>query len=254
MEEPKPEINPGPEEDYLHEVVERLRELLGGGLVGVYAGGSYALGDYRRETSDLDLAAVVEEPPGAQTRALIVERVRHEALPCPARGLELVVYRLRTVRSASAEPDFELNLNSGSRMPLRVDEIPGSIAGHWFPIDRSILAQAGVALLGPPAADVFASIEPDELLPQLLDSVRWHRRRGDDAGDAVLNACRALRFSLEGRWSSKTEAGEWAAGQGEAPVDLVRAAIAARQGEGEVDRGSAERLLDEVEGRLRVRR
>ena len=129
MQGPKPDLDLGPEADYLNEAAERLRELLGGGLVGVYAGGSYALGDYRRQTSDLDVAAVVEEPPGAQTKKLIVERLRHEALPCPARGLELVVYQQRTVGSASAETDFELNLNSGREMALRVDEIPGSAAG-----------------------------------------------------------------------------------------------------------------------------
>jgi Domain of unknown function (DUF4111)/Nucleotidyltransferase domain len=250
----KPDPDRGPEAEYLGEVAERLRELLGGGLVGVYAGGSFALGDYRRETSDLDVAAVVEEPPGAQTRKLIVERLRHEALPCPARGLELVVYRQRTARSASAELDFELNLNSGRGMALRVDEIPGSAAGHWFPIDRSILSQAGVAILGPPAGEVFAAVDLNALLPQLLESVRWHRRSGEDAGDAVLNACRALRFAEEGRWSSKTAAGQWAVERGETPSDLVEAAIAARRGEGEVARRGAEKLLAEVEGRLRLRR
>jgi len=198
MQGPKPDLDLGPEAGYLGEVAERLHDLLGGGLVGVYAGGSYALGDYRRETSDLDVAAVVEEPPGAQTRKLIVERLRHEALPCPARGLELVVYQQRTVRSASAGSDFELNLNSGRAMALRVDEIPGSAAGHWFPIDRSILSQAGVAILGPPASEVFAAVDQSELLSQLLESVRWHRRRGEDPADAVLNACRALRFAEDG--------------------------------------------------------
>jgi Domain of unknown function (DUF4111)/Nucleotidyltransferase domain len=253
MQGPKPDPDLGPEADYLNEAAERLRDLLGGGLVGVYAGGSYALGDYRRETSDLDVAAVVEEPPGAQTKKLIVERLRHEALPCPARGLELVVYQQRTVGSASAGPDFELNLNSGREMALRVDEIPGSAAGHWFPIDRSILSQTGVAILGPPAGEVFAAVDPSELLPQLLESVRWHRRRGDPA-DAVLNACRALRFAEEGRWSSKTVAGQWAVERGEAPPELVEAAVAARRGDGEVDRRSAEQLLGDVEGRLRLRR
>ena len=72
----------------------------------------------------------------------IVERVRHEALPCPARGLELVVYPLATARSGSAAPGFELNLNTGAAMAFRVDEQPGEIEGFWFAIDRSILRAA----------------------------------------------------------------------------------------------------------------
>src|SRR5881227_2582326 len=44
---------------YLSAVAERLEDLLGGDLVGVYVGGSYALGNYLPGRSDLDVAAVV---------------------------------------------------------------------------------------------------------------------------------------------------------------------------------------------------
>jgi hypothetical protein len=49
---------------------------------------------------------------------------RHESLPCPARGLELVVYRREAVQSTSAEPNFELNLNTGRSMTFRLDLEP----------------------------------------------------------------------------------------------------------------------------------
>jgi hypothetical protein len=209
MQEPKPTPELRPENEYIGELAERLRTLLGARLVGVYAGGSYALGDYRRPTSDLDLAAVVDPALDAETKRRIVDRVRHEALPCPARGLELVVYRLETARSSGSEADFELNLNSGRRMPLRVDESPATVAGHWFPIDRSILAQAGVTILGPPAGEVFAAVDRRGLLPVLVDSIRWHRRSGEDDAGALLAACRSLRFAEQGRWSSKPAALAW---------------------------------------------
>ncbi|MGH2981839.1 MAG: nucleotidyltransferase domain-containing protein [Solirubrobacterales bacterium] len=108
---PRPEA----ERAYLSLSARSLRDLLGERLTGVYAGGSRALGDYRPGRNDLDLAAVVEGAIGAELKQAVVARLRHESLPCPARGLELVVYRLETARSATATSDFELNLNSGAQ-------------------------------------------------------------------------------------------------------------------------------------------
>ena len=81
-------------------------------------------------------------PLAPATKQAIVERLRHEALPCPARGLELVVYPLATARAGGGEPGFELNLNTGADMGFRVDEAPGEIEGFWFAIDRAILRDA----------------------------------------------------------------------------------------------------------------
>ena len=57
-----------------------LQDLFGAELVGVYVGGSYALGDYRRGRSDLDLAAVVRSRLSARLRKPAVERLLPEAL------------------------------------------------------------------------------------------------------------------------------------------------------------------------------
>src|SRR6476659_3794860 len=83
---------------YLDEVVARVRRAAGEELVGVYAGGSYAFGAYAPGRSDLDVAVVVRDAASRALRDDLVARLRHEALPCPARGLELVVYREAVVR------------------------------------------------------------------------------------------------------------------------------------------------------------
>jgi hypothetical protein len=156
---PKPLPTNQPESSYLSSVASCLQDLFGSELlVGVYVGGSYALGDYRRGQSDLDLAAVVRSRMPARVRKLAVERLLPEAARCPTRGLELVIYRLATARSGSVEADFELNLNAGPAMPVRVEHggaAPGQ--GHWFPIDRSMLGQAGIPLLGPPVGEAFSA-------------------------------------------------------------------------------------------------
>ena len=229
-------------EDYLAELTRRLIGVLADELLGVYACGSYGLGAYEAGRSDIDVTAVAVGALSPAAKQAIVAGLRHEALPCPARGLELVVYPLATAQGGGGEPGFELNLNTGARMVFRVDEQPGEIAGFWFAIDRSILRSHSRALAGPPAPELFAAIPRATLLPLLRESVLWHRDSEVALGtDVVLNSCRGLRWAADGTWSHKREAGAWAAGE-----PIVAAALA-----GEVlDRGAVVRFLDATAARL----
>jgi hypothetical protein len=156
----------------------------------------------------------------------IVAAVRHESLSCPARGLELVLYTADAVGRANTDAGFALNLNTGAQMPFRADFEPDPDEAHWFPIDRSILAQHGVALFGPPAREVFAAIPRELLLPLLSESLQRQSGSGR-ADDVVLNACRTWMYIEEGVWSSKPAAGAWAAGR----APLAAQALEARRGE-----------------------
>lgn len=218
-----------PERVYLDELAARLRKLLGRELVGIYAGGSYALGGYERGRSDLDVAAVVRRPLAEGAAAAVVASLRHEALACPARKLELVLYGAAAAQSDSVDADFELNLNTGANEPLRAETVPRPGEAHWFAIDRSILAGRGVTVLGPPARTVFASPPRGELLPLLAQILRWYLREAPESEDGVLNAGRSLRFARDGVWTSKPEMRSWAAEALEdsgTKRDVLRRAIA----------------------------
>jgi hypothetical protein len=196
--------------------------------VGVYAGGGVALGRFEPGRSDVDVAVVVRSSVSRALKEAIVGAVRHEALPCSARGLELVVYREAVTRTPTPGAAFELNLNSGPGMPFRVDLVVDPAEEHWFPIDRSVLSQHGVALVGPPAAAVFAPIPADDLMRPLAETLRWFARAAPGA-DAVLNACRAARFAVAEDWTSKAAAAAWGASALVA-ADVVEAALEARRG------------------------
>jgi hypothetical protein len=232
-------------DEYLQELVARLRAIVDGELVGVYAGGSYALGDFESDRSDLDVAAVCQETIARSRKTGIVSALRHESLPCPARGLELVVYREAAVRVARTDPAFELNLNTGSRMPFRVDFEPAE-ERHWFALDRAILCAHGMALFGPRASDVFAQISRAALIGLLIEAVRWHWANAPTSSDAVLNACRALRFAADGAWSSKRHAGDWAIKRGYSRKMIAEALRARKSGE-LLDRGSVQSFLRKAE-------
>jgi hypothetical protein len=198
------------EADYFEELTTRLRGVLGEELIGVYVGGSYALDDYDPARSDLDVSAVtrVRTPRGQALE--IVAALRHEALRSPARGLEFVLYPLETAQAGGEEPGFDLNLNSGRDLEFRCDLEPVQGEGHWFAVDRSILASYGLALAGPAAPTVFRSATRAKLLPLLAETLRWFLREGSPSEDAILNACRSLHYAREGAWTSKHAAGRWA--------------------------------------------
>ena len=236
---------------YLEQAVERLGSVLGDRLVGVYAGGSFALGGYAPPRSDLDVSAIVRGPLSIEQATAIADVLRHESLPCPARGLELVVYREAAVREPTTGAAYELDLNSGRALPFRFSTDPSEPPRHWYVIDRAILREHGEALYGPPARDVFGAFEQETLLTMLSESVGWHAvSRATRLDDAVLNGCRALRYADEGVWSSKPAAAEWALGGQVPDPDLVAQAVAARHADGQLSRERVDAFMAHVLGVL----
>ena len=228
---------------YLEEVRRRVGEIVD--AIGVYVGGSVALEGYQSGHSDLDVAVVTPDPLAWPVKDAFVSRLRHEALACPARGLELVVYSAEDAASTSVAPSFQLNLNTGAGMRSRVDFDPQPADGHWFAIDRAILREHGVVLEGAPPRDVFGEIPRRFLLSVVAESLRWFVDNEASTTDTVLNACRALRFASTGEWSSKPSAGRWALDQ-VTDRDVVQAALAAWTGDPPPGEEEARRLVASV--------
>jgi hypothetical protein len=247
---------------YLDALVARARDTLGTDLVGAYGAGSVALDAYQPGRSDLDVALVCEEAMSRAQKEHLVGRLRHEALPCPARGLELVVYRRTVARSGTPEPGFEVELNTGARMAFRATyaaaDRPAADGRFWYALDRSILHHGGLVLLGPPAPEMFAEPAPADLRSLLIEALRWWLARptppGDEpaagAEDAVLGACRSLTRVRDGVWLSKDAAGRRLLRAGVA-VDLIERCLQARRGgvppSGTQARAFQQWVLDQIE-------
>ena len=229
-------------EPYLEAVVEAAREVLGTEFVGAYAAGSLALDAFHPGRSDIDIALLCRNPLREAVKRELIARLRHSALPCPARGLELVVYTVATAHSGTGKPGFELELNDGPdmdfRQTFRPADRPAADGTFWYGLDRSILHQSGRVLAGPPASEAFAELPPDELRSLLIDSLHWwmalsgqsDARSAAGADDAVLGACRALVRYRYGRWLSKADAGLRLLGAGNQPTEAIEQSIAARWG------------------------
>jgi Domain of unknown function (DUF4111) len=216
---------PAAETAYLTEVVARLRAVLGEALIAVYPTGSLALDGYLPGRSDIDLMAVTRPTPAEPVLRTLAARLSHDELPCPATGLEFVLYPSSTVAAGTVRAGYALDLNTGRELPPKVSLDPDSGPRFWYAIDRSVTYQADVALFGPPPRDgIMRPVPFDRLLPVVAESMRGHRTELLD--NAVLNGCRALRYRVERRWYAKPVAARWALGAAPEYTTLIHAALA----------------------------
>jgi hypothetical protein len=179
-------------------------------LVGIYLLGSAALGDFVRGRSDLDVAVVRNHPLDTGTKRRLASTVSHRLLPCPARRLELVVYRAARLRAPVVDPAFELNLNTGAGERDHVSMDPGDEEPHWFILDIGMAREHARPLMGPPPGEVFGAVPRERILAAMITSIHWHASHDLEGVETVFSACRAWRFAEEGLWSSKGAAAQWA--------------------------------------------
>jgi hypothetical protein len=223
-------IGDAPADRFLHELARRAREILGRGLIGTWVINSGARDDYLPGRSDLDVAIGVTTSLDEETKLRLVGALRHPALLCPAPRLELVVYRRAVLADPGPRPAFELNLNTGPEIADHVTGDPAHEPPHWFVLDLAAAREGSRAVTGPPLGDLLGPIEDPVVIAALRDAADWHDLHDATAPNRVLNACRAWRWLETRRWSSKTDAAEWAIASG-GDEALIRLALARRRGE-----------------------
>jgi streptomycin 3"-adenylyltransferase len=173
---------------------------------GVYLHGSAVLGGFRTRTSDVDMIVVAAHSLAEPDQQALGERLA--AVPgCPGSGIELSVITGATA-AALGDCPFEVHVNTtGDEHRI----VPG--AGH--PGDPDLVLHAavchahGVAVTGPPPADVFGPVDRDRVLAAMAAELAWATSLQDVMVYGVLNACRAARFAAEGVLCSKLDGGEW---------------------------------------------
>ena len=243
-------VTPEDVADFGDRVAGALRSSLGQEFVGAYFVGSIALGGYVSGQSDIDIAAVCEQTIPHDTRQAIATELLQVTTHCPARGLEFSLYRLDVVSSPPEGADFEVNVNGGPRMDVRVRLSPDEQPGFWYVLDRAIAHRHGVTIAGPPAADVFADAPRERLLDAMRESMRWHRTHERATLYSVLNGCRAWRFAAEDTLGSKLAGAAWARSRWH-DRSLIDAAVDLRHGRAaRLDEDAVDEFLVHVEHAL----
>ncbi|MET9029183.1 aminoglycoside adenylyltransferase domain-containing protein [Nocardia sp. NPDC004168] len=221
-----PHLLPAELRPYLDALVRRARTVCGRHLTSVFAVGSVALADYRHGRSDVDVVIVVAPSLPAQALRELAESLAHSSLPCPAAGLELVVYNSDFIAAPSSAAGYLMDLNTGPLLPNRVSFDPADSSAFWYVIDRSIAHETGRLLFGTPVRQVVAAPSRRDVHAALLASVREHAGGEGHLGDnRVLNGCRAVAFCRTGRWLAKREAAQMIAKSEEHFAPLIDTAL-----------------------------
>jgi hypothetical protein len=217
---PRPEPACADVRAYLRELTARLVAILDDRLVGAWVVGSGALGDFDVRRSDIDVQAVCATRPRRSELERLAALLSHDALPCPARGLEFVLYAQADL-SDPRGPAFVLNLNTGARMCRHVGLDPEAEPRFWFTLDVAIAREHARALVGAPPAGVLPALPRALVAGALRDAVAWYGSR--DAAAAILALSRAWAWAADGRWLSKAAAATWAAARLDDPGPVRRA-------------------------------
>jgi len=199
-----------------------VREALRKNLLGFYLRGSLALGDFNPETSDVDVLVVTKRPVSkAQFAAL---NTLHKRVPAGENQYG-VHYEVSYVDRASIkrfEPGERRHPTVGSDWAFGRHEHRDN-----FVIERWMVRERGVALIGPGPKTLIDRISPDELRDAARNELQsrvddWAREWSDGENPApwlgkryyqafeIETVCRALYTVETGELPTKPQAVAWA--------------------------------------------
>jgi streptomycin 3"-adenylyltransferase len=191
---------------------------------GVYVHGSAVLGDWRESVSDIDLLVVVSDPSPSTIEYLAATLGAWR--DCPGVGLEASVVEDHAAQSASWPWPFLVHVTTAARDRKTVwgGDRRGDpdLVLHYL-----VTRHAGWTGYGVPARAAIGRVADTAVFAQLARELRWAVAHASETY-AVLNACRALRYSNDHVVSSKTAAGRWAVAHDIEP-ELVRRALDQRR-------------------------
>jgi predicted nucleotidyltransferase len=205
-----PQVN-----ELLDALTAGLREILGDQLVSVYLFGSATTGDFDRE-SDVDVVVVTADKIPDETFASL--QALHAQIAtidswC-ATQLEVSYIPRRAIRRHNPADALHPRLDRGKEEKLHVMRHDAD----WV-VQRHLIRERGLTLLGPTAAMLIDPVSPDDLRRAMLELMpEWLAPMLENPPDVrtrgyqsfiVLSICRILYTLEHGEVLSKREAASW---------------------------------------------
>ena len=199
-------------EELLARLAADIAEVLGGELLSLASHGSWALGDFNPDRSDLDVLAVMAIDPTAATQAALHEMHARLATDFPEwDGRVEVEYASVEAITAVVQGTDESHpmISVGGGEPFHEVE-----ASRRYVLNWAAALQADRPIAGAAPSTVLPAIERrlvhQVVLEHVRASARWmsdvqHLRAGDQAY-TVLTLCRAAEALATGRQLSKLAA------------------------------------------------
>lgn len=200
----------------LDNIINGYKHILGDNLVGIYLHGSFVLGSYNPNISDLDYVIVVNQALAIETKKAIMDFTISHLLPtAPKKGIEFHVLLLNETRkdAESFHFDFQfsnMHLNRYLEDPsLYFEEMTGE--DKDLAVHLTLINERGLVLYGKPIDEVFSPISPLtywEGIVYDLDSAE--KDILIEPVSVILNLCRTLVYMESKTIVSKKEGGIWA--------------------------------------------
>ncbi|WXH31864.1 Streptomycin 3''-adenylyltransferase [Myxococcus stipitatus] len=219
-----------------------LPQLVGDDLVGLYLYGS-ALNGGLRPRSDVDLLLAVSRPLVGARREALVERLLGISVDprrgVPGRPLELTVVVMDDVKPWRHPAKRDLQFGEWLHDDFVAKRIEPPVVDPDLTLLLTMVRQHGVALLGPPATEVFDPIPAAEVGRALAETVaQWTGEdtwKGEEK-NILLALARIWMTRTQGGFFPKDLAAAWALER--LPPEhrpMLEAARAAYLGERDVD-------------------
>jgi streptomycin 3"-adenylyltransferase len=229
-----PEITRG----QVSRVVSALRSRLEKDLAGIYLHGSLAMGCFNPSVSDVDLLVVIQTGLSVEAQKSIMEELlKHSKAIAP---IEVSILRTGDMKPWRSPTPYLLHFSESQREQIQ-QEIADGVWRCWNDapkLDKYLAAhvivarERGVCLYGLTADQVLPAVPPDDYLASILSDLTWLRERLETQPvAAVLNMCRVLAYTREGKILSKDEGGRWAMEKLPNPLlQVVRSAMSVYSG------------------------
>jgi len=225
-----PSISDPSIDSLLVSVREAIVTVTGSSLVGLYLFGSLAIGDFDSDVSDIDLIAVLADPPNEQlaTRLSRMHEDLAQANPEWDDRLEVIYISKQGLANCRTDTTSIAVISPGE--PFHVVEAGRDWILNWYRAREN-----GVRLIGPPIDSLIPPIPKAEYIDEVRRSqVGFANRIADDAlpgsqAYAILTMCRGLYTIRFGERVSKSEAASWAQQESPQWADLIRRALAWRR-------------------------
>lgn len=197
-------------------VADGLRRLLGDDLVGVYLHGSAVLGCFG-PLSDVDVLAVAAQPLGRPRKRRLVDMLLD--VSGSPRPVELDLVLLSTLREWRHPAPFELHYAESLRHRFEAGELEpwGGDTNRDLAAHVAVSRAAGIALVGPPPAELLPEVPEKDFRDALLWDVEWWRDHAAELAtipggirNAVLSLARIWATFTTGATYSKATGAEWA--------------------------------------------
>jgi predicted nucleotidyltransferase len=185
-----------PHETQLDALVADVRAVVGEDVVGVYLHGSLALGCFNAALSDIDLLVVTK-------RALTPDQ-RQALGPVLLRSgrIEISFVTAPSLRPWRHPAPYDLHFSSKAGLVGPGED--EDLAAHF-----TVAREAGVALMGPPPADVLPEVPWEDYEESLRRDLAWAREHGTELY-AVLSPARIWATLTDHAVHSKASGAAWA--------------------------------------------